>query len=76
VSLILQDVHFSVRTLLNKGAFSTVVVATLALGIGVNAAIFSVVNTVLLKALPFKDPDRLAARGGSKKTFLLKIVSA
>ena len=82
MSLILQDVRFSVRTLLNKGAFSTVVVATLALGIGVNAAIFSVVNTVLLKALPFKDPDRLVHiwenypkgsryRWGSKPSFII-----
>jgi putative ABC transport system permease protein len=54
-----QDVRFSVRVLLRAPSFSAVVVLTLALGIGANTAIFSVVNALLLTPLPYKDPDRL-----------------
>lgn len=54
-----QDVRYSVRGLLQVPAFSSVVILTLALGIGANPAIFSVVNALLLTPLPYKDPDRL-----------------
>jgi putative ABC transport system permease protein len=59
VETTLQDLRYGLRVMRRAPAFSAVSVLTLALGIGANTAIFSVVNAVLLKSLPFKDPERV-----------------
>ena len=72
-----QDIHYGLRGLLKRPLFTLVVVMTLALGIGANTAIFSLINGILLNPLPFSDPQRIvtvwedfSAQGGPQQEYI------
>src|SRR5919107_5667921 len=68
MTTLLKDVRYAVRTLWRQPGFAAVAVVTLALGIGANTAIFSVIDAALLRSLPYREPERLVHLWESKRS--------
>src|SRR5438270_3254150 len=61
ISLLVESIRFALRQMVKHPGFATLAVVTLALGIGANTAMFTVIDSVLLRRLPYRDADRLVA---------------
>jgi hypothetical protein len=75
LEMLLQDLRYSVRTLARSRTFTVVAILTLALGIGVTTAIFTLVNGILLKRLPIPDANRVVEIQGTLKLFHITATS-
>src|SRR5215207_5322531 len=75
MSLITKEIVYAARTLLKRPGFSLVAVLTLALGIGANTAIFSLLNTVMLRSLPVERPGEVVAVNMRRKDDSLSALS-
>jgi predicted permease len=73
VETFVRDVRYGLRALRRNPAFTIVAIASIALGIGVNCAVFTILNAALLKKLPVADPDRLIALNGFRRDARLDI---
>jgi putative ABC transport system permease protein len=72
MNTLLRDLRYSLRLLLKSPAFTAVAIFSIALGIGANTTVFSVINAVLLKSLPYKDPSGLVLVWGDSKLETLR----
>jgi putative ABC transport system permease protein len=76
VEQLVQDVRQGIRMLRRNPGFAAVVVLTLALGIGINTAVFGLVNAILVRPLPYPNPDRLVWLGNYNRFFRAEMVSS
>ena len=65
MDILLQDLRFAFRTLLKRRGFTLVAITVIAVGVGLNTALFSVVRATLVQTLPFEEPERVVVIGGT-----------